>query len=325
MNGLSNRDLNQFHLDIETWLGRAAVAGIESKALPENFKAALMVFLRIHSLSFAQKQRAGIALGKDKLRRGMEMGLSCIDLALEEQSAGDLNKAVELLAAGEFAALYACGWEMAFVRMEEMRARAERLYQRPHLAFFAGYRDRIGSLARLVPETWSSVGIEGERLEIELRADWQVLVEIEGRVDFLRVLPDEAFAALWDKRGIDFAQLLRRIVLALALSRRDLAVDGEAVRTFESSCFVDGIMLPDARANALEQMTAQLQTQSVAADIARDIERELNEEIAVLQSAVAGGFLPDLFIERDADEEAERGRPEIEEDLAAEMGWDEFD
>ena len=325
MNTLANSDLNQFRLDIDSWLGRAALAGVESEKLPENFKAALMAFLRIHSLGFAQKQRTGIALGTDKLRRGMEMGLSCIYLALEEQSAGDLNRAVDVLAAGEFAELYKRGWEMAFARMETMRAKAELLGKRSHLAFFARHRDRVWALAQLVPETWTSADREGELVEVDLRADWQMLAGVEGRVDFLRILPDEAFAALWEKRGVDFAQVLRRIALALALERRELGVDAEVVAAFGSTCFADGIWLSAAKEAVLDQVTTQLQTQPLAADIAREIERELNEEIAVLESAVAGGFLTDLFIAADADKDNEWGRPAAEEDMAADMGWDEYD
>lgn len=325
MNTLANTDLNQFRLDIDSWLGRAVAVGVESEKLPENFKAALMAFLRIHSLSFAQKQRSGIALGTDQLRRGMEMGLSCIDLALEEQGVDDLNRAVDVLAAGEFAELYKRGWEMAFARMETMRAKAELLGKRPHLAFFARHRDRIGTLAQLVPETWTSADREGELVEVDLRADWQMIAAVAGRVDFLRILPDEAFAALWGKRGVDFAQVLRRIALALALERRELGVDAEVVAVFGSTCFADGIWLPAAKESVLNQVTTQLQTQPLAADIAREIKRELNEEIAVLESAVAGGFLAELFIAADADKETERWDPEAEEDMAADMGWDEYD
>ncbi len=320
MNKLANRDLNQFRLDIHSWLGRAALAGVESEKLPDNFSAALMAFLRIHSLRFAQKQRTGIALGRDALRRGVGMGLSCIDLALEEQSAADLNRAVEVLAAGEFAKLYKRGWEMALARLESMRERAERLSKRRHLAFFGQVRDRIAALAHLVPETWTSVDLEGKLIEIDLRTDWDLLAAVEGRVEFLCALPEEAFAELWAKRGIDFTQVLWRIVLALALARRDLSVDAEVVRAFESACFADGILLPVTRAAVLEQVAMQLQERSVETGIAREIEREIEREIMALERAAAAGFLPSLFLQMAESKEAEWGGRE-DAAKATRMDW----
>jgi len=304
MSELTSRDLNAFHLDVHSWLGRAVMAGVESEGLSANFADVLMAFLRLRSLSFARGQRTGIALGKDKLRRGVEMGLSCIDLSLDAQSAGDLNRAVEILAVGDFSELYRRGWELAFARMEEMRERAALLNKRRQLVLFPQQRERVQALAGAVPETWTGVDAEGDLVELDPRVDWNLLVDIEGRVEFLRALPEEAFTALCASREVDFAHALRRIVLALALSRRDLSVDAEVVRAFDFACFADGVLLPKVKAAILEQIAAQLEEGAVEGDIARQIVEEIHEQVAAMERASARGWLEDLFLEADAVGEA---------------------
>ena len=136
MNKLGQIDLNQIKLDTGSFISRAITAGIEHEKLPPNFVDGLMAFLRLRSMSFAQAQRTSIALGKDKLRRGVEMGITCIDIALESGAENDLNKAVDILSQGQFEVLFKRGWELAFGRLEKMRERARLQQRHPYMRFF---------------------------------------------------------------------------------------------------------------------------------------------------------------------------------------------
>ena len=93
MSRLARVDLNQVPLDRNSFIGQVVAAGLEYEQLPPRFMDSLRAYLRIRGLGFAQRNRTGIALGRDQLRQGMEQGLACMDLALEEASGGDLNAA----------------------------------------------------------------------------------------------------------------------------------------------------------------------------------------------------------------------------------------
>ena len=226
VNRLAHVDLNQVPLDHNSFIGQVVAAGIEYEQLPPRFMDSLRAYLRVRGLGFAQRHRTGIALGRDQLRQGMEQGLACMDLALEEESGGDLNAAVAKLVGDSFDALYKQGWEQAFRRLEAMRQQARALVGCSELGFWPDLQPKVAALTKIVPETWTGPS------DIDLRTDGQMLQELTGKVAFVRSLPQPSVVALLEQVDVDFAGVLHRVILALALGRVELTVKEEHVSRF---------------------------------------------------------------------------------------------
>ena len=252
MSRLARVDLNQVPLDRNSFIGQVVAAGLEYEQLPPRFMDSLQAYLRIRGLGFAQRNRTGIALGRDQLRQGMEQGLACMDLALEEASGGDLNAAVAKLVSAPFDALYKQGWERAFQRLKEMRQQARALVGCPELGFWPNLQPKVAALAKLVPETWTGPSA------IDLRADGQMLQELTGKVAFVRSLPQPSVAALLEQVDVDFAGVLHRVILALALGRAELIAKKEHVSRFRAECFDAGGLCPHVRRQVLAQLVGHL-------------------------------------------------------------------
>ena len=290
MSRLARVNLNQVPLDRHSFIGRAVAAGLEYEQLPPRFMDSLLAYLRIRGLAFARGQRTGIALGRELLRQGMERGLACMDLALEEESGGDLNAAVAQLASDPFDALYKQGWECAFQRLQKMRQQARALVGRPELDFWPELRPKVAALAQLVPEAWT-----GPRA-IDLRADGQMLQELTGKVAFVRSLPKPPVAALLEQVEVDFAGVLHRVILALALGRAELVANEAHVSRFCAECFAEGEMRPHVRQQVLAQLIGHLDSAVADAAVRAQIADELGAEIEVLERAAACGDLAAFFL-----------------------------
>lgn len=290
MSQLTHVDLNQVPLDRHSFLGQAVAAGLEYERLPPHFMDALRAYLRVRGLSFAQRQRTGIALGRGPLRQGLERGLACMDLALEEESGGDLNAAIAKLASRPFDALYKQGWERAFQRLEKMRAQARALVGYPELGFWPDLRPQVAAWAKMVPETWAGPSA------IDLRVDGQTLRELTGKVAFVRSLPKPSIADLLEQVEVDFAGVLHRVILALALGRTELEVDEAQVSRFCAECFAEGRLRPRVRQQVLDQFGGHLDATVADAEVRERIADELGAEIAVLERAADQGDLTAFFL-----------------------------
>ena len=294
MSRLARVDLNQVPLDRNSFIGQVVAAGLEYEQLPPRFMDSLQAYLRIRGLGFAQRNRTGIALGRDQLRQGMERGLACMDLALEEASGGDLNAAVAKLVSDPFDALYKQGWERAFQRLKEMRQQARALVGCPELGFWPDRQPKVAALAKLVPETW--IGPSA----IDLRADGRTLQELTGKVAFVRSLPQPSVAALLEQVDVDFAGVLHRVILALALGRVELVAKKEHVSRFRAECFDAGGLCPHVRRQVLDQLVGHLDGAVADADVRVRIADELGAEIEVLEQAAARGDLAAFFLSHPA-------------------------
>ena len=294
MSRLAHVDLNQVPLDHNSFIGQVVAAGLEYEQLPPRFMDSLRAYLQIRGLGFAQRNRTGIALGRDQLRQGMEQGLACMDLALEEASGGDLNAAVAKLVSDSFDALYKRGWERAFRRLEEMREQAHALVGCPELGFWPDLQPKVAALAKLVPETWTGPSA------IDLRADGQMLQELTGKVAFVRSLPQPSVAALLEQVDVDFAGVLHRVILALALGRAELIAKKEHVSRFHSECFDAGGLRPHVRRQVLAQLVEHLDNAVEDGDVRVRIADELGAEIGVLEQAAARGDLAAFFLSHPA-------------------------
>ncbi len=290
MTRLARVDLNQVPLDHNSFIGQVVAAGLEYEQLSPRFMDSLRAYLRIHGLGFAQRNRTGIALGRDQLRQGMERGLACMDLALEEVSDGDLNAAVAKLVSDPFDALYKQGWERAFRRLEEMREQARALVGCSELGFWPDRQPKVAALAKLVPETWAGPSA------IDLRADGRMLQELTGKVAFVRSLPQPSVAALLEQVDVDFAGVLHRVILALALGRVELIAKKEHVSRFCAECFDAGGLRPHVRRQVLDQFGGHLEDTVEDADVRVWIADELGAEIEVLEQAADRGDLAAFFL-----------------------------
>lgn len=290
MSRLAHVDLNQVPLDRHSFIGQAVAAGLEYEQLSPHFMDSLRAYLRIRGLGFAQCQRTGIALGRDLLRQGMERGLACMDLALEEASGGDLNAAVAQLKSDPFDALYKRGWERAFQRLKAMRQQARALVGRPELGFWPELQPKVAVWAQLVPETWAGPSV------IDLRTDGQTLQELTGKVAFVRSLPKPSVAALLEQVGVDFVGVLHRVVLALALGRAELVANAAHVARFRAECFAAGRLRPQVRRQVLEQVAGHLENEVEAPAVRAKIAAELGAEIAVLERAAVRDDLAAFFL-----------------------------
>lgn len=290
MSRLARVDLNQVPLDHNSFIGQVVAAGLEYEQLPPRFMDSLRAYLRIRGLGFAQRNRTGIALGRDQLRQGMEQGLACMDLALEEASGGDLNVAVAKLASDSFDVLYKQGWERAFRRLEEMREQARALVGCSELGFWPDRQPKVAALAKLVPETWTGPSA------IDLHADGQMLQELTGKVAFVRSLPQPSVAALLEQVDVDFAGVLHRVILALALGRAELSAKKEHVSRFGAECFDAGGMHSQVRRQVLDQFVGHLEDTVADAGVRVWIADELGAEIGVLEQAAERGDLAAFFL-----------------------------
>lgn len=290
MSQLAHVDLNQVPLNRHSFIGQAVAAGLEYEQLSPHFMDSLRAYLRIRGLGFAQRQRTGIALSRDLLRQGMERGLACMDLALEEASGGDLNAAVAQLKSDPFDALYKRGWECAFQRLKAMRQQARALVGRPELGFWPELQPKVAVWAQLVPETWAGPSV------IDLRTDGQTLQELAGKVAFVRSLPKPSVAALLEQVGVDFAGVLHRVVLALALGRAELVVNAAHVAHFRAECFAAERLRPQVRQQVLEQVAGHLENEVEAPAVRAKIADELGAEIAVLEQAAVRDDLAAFFL-----------------------------
>ncbi len=290
MNRLARVDLNQVPLDRHSFIGQVITAALEYEQLPPRFMDSLRAYLQTRGLGFAQRNRTGIALGRDQLRQGMEQGLACMDLALEEASGGDLNAAVAKLASDSFDALYKQGWECACQRLAEMREQARALAGCPELGFWPDLQPKVAALAKLVPETWTGPSA------IDLCADGQMLQELTGKVAFVRSLPQPSVDVLLEQVEVDFAGVLHRVILALALGRAELVAQKEHVSRFSAECFDASGLRSHVRRQVLDQFVGHLEDTVGDAGVRARLADELGAEIEVLEQAAERGDLAAFFL-----------------------------
>ncbi len=295
MNPLAKLDLDRFRIDSESFLGQAVALGIRFEKLPENAPDAMLVYLRTVGMTFAQRYRTGIGIARDGLERGVRQALVCMELGLEDAAGGDLNAAVDLLVGGDFEAFRKRGWEIAFFRLEEMRETTRGLLKRPEAAFFQKHLRDFEGWAHLVPETWSTPAKDEDEEEdrgVDPLQNYAAFREIKARLDFLGSLPGGALRELWQAagEGRSFDDLIRNLILSLALDLETLVPDQDRVADFQSRCFEEGNMLPEVREKVLHLVDRHLETAVENEDARVQIRNEVTAEMAVLEEALGSGM-----------------------------------
>lgn len=287
MDKLVQPDLNQLPFEADSFLGKALTVGRQYGRLPEYLGDALMAYLRAQSLAFAQRYRTGIAVGRERLERGLKQAFVCVELGLEERSGGDLNQAVDLLAGGELEALRKRGWEEALARLARMRAQARAWSHCREALFLGESKDLLKQWSQLVPESWTSRDLQGEEIWLDPRQDYLAFQELESRMAFLRSLPEASLEGLLQAApgGGDFADVLRQLVLVLALGLEQLAVKQGEVIHFRQTCFTAGKMLPAVKDKVFGLFAAHLEKTMPAGRGNAAITQMLAAEIDALEQA----------------------------------------
>ncbi|MBI2501913.1 MAG: hypothetical protein HYW07_01605 [Candidatus Latescibacteria bacterium] len=297
MKSLILPDLNQIPFEADSFLGRALGLGMQFERLPEHATDVVMAYLRAQSLAFAQRYRTGIALGRERLERGLKQAFVCVELGLEECSGGDLNQAVGLLAGGELEALRKRGWEQALARLGQMRAQSRTWSHCREVLFLREHRDQLRQWSQLVPESWTTRDLEGQEVWLDPRREYLCFQELESRLVLLRSLPVASVEELLQAApgGGSFADVLRQLVLVLALGLEQLAAKpGEVVR-FRQTCFTAGKMLPAVKDQVLGLFAEHLEKTMPAGRGNAAITQALRAQIDALEQA-APEKLEGMFI-----------------------------
>lgn len=306
MNRLARVDLDRFRIDSESFLGQAIALGVRFEKLPGDAPEAMLAYLQMAGMTFAQRYRVGIGISRDRFEWGVRQALVCMELGLEDRAGGDLNAAVDLLAGGDFEVFRERGWEIAFFRLAEMRETSASLLKRPEAAFLQRHLKDVGRWARLTPETWTMPpGADGEEEErVDPLKDYAAFREVKARVDFLRSLPQAAFRELGRTAGggAAFEDLLRNLILSLALDLETLTPGAAQAAEFRSRCFQGGAMRPQARERVLRLVEDHLRSAVDDAAARAQMRDEVAAELSVLEEASEAGMEAFFILAEDARE-----------------------
>ena len=307
MNTLARLDLNRQLSHVASFTGRAIALGLEFAALAERFEETLGTYLRAQALSSAQRYRAGIAIGRDALQLGVERSFACVDLGLEELSGGDLNRAVDLLAAGDLEALRRRGAQLAYERLEELRSESALLSGMEELALLPDAAHRIRTWSTIVPETWAATDDEGEPVAIDPREDYRAFPAVRSRLHFVRALPRGAVESLLRAHPPvrSFDAVIHRLVLAVALGRDTLHTDVALVERFAAECLEDGRMRPELRSRVIAEIGGYIDATLGGSSLRDLIRDQVLEELERLEQCspeqLLGHVLPSEMEDDDED------------------------
>ncbi|MBS13128.1 MAG: hypothetical protein CME19_16160 [Gemmatimonadetes bacterium] len=286
--GLSTVDLGNFVLDEGSYLGQTLKYGIEYGLLPENADDALRMYLQMHTMSFGQKNRSGIAINREDMEQGIFQATVCLDIGLRDQSKGEPNRAAEILSAGEFEAIRKRGWELAFFWMEDMHEEGKRFPMRRESAFLMDYATPTQKWAHTVPETWicDDPEAEGEPTIVDPVGEYDVYLDLMLRVSLLKRLPADAlkrFGSAAGARG-PFCDLLRNLIVSVSLGLESLVLSTAEAEYFRESPFGPGMATAE---EVLVRLLCQLEDGADPRALDRFGE-DVREEVAQLVSQETG-------------------------------------
>jgi len=280
-------------------VGQAIALGVRFNKLPSHISDALLGFLRAKGLYYGQRNRAGIAIARDGLERGVRQALICLDMGLKEASQGDLNKAVELLGEGDFEETRKKGYQIAFFQLQEIRKGSLALLTRSTATFLQEEHRNLMRWSTLVPETWTRPpdDLEEEAMLVDARTDYGVFLQTQARMDFLNSIPNEALNQLQQSisDGRSFDGLLRNLILALALDVETLLPSFEEITRFRQTCFEQNQMRSDIRDKVLHLMDRQLEASVLKVSNRSEIRVSVEGEIEFLEQ-VSGGDMANFFL-----------------------------
>ena len=307
MSSIARPDLNLLRADLDSLLARALALGLQHGRLPNAVSDVLMAYLRMRGLAYAQQYRTGIAVGRERLERGIRQALICVDIGLEQEAGGDVEVAISILEKGRFEELRKRGWELAFGRLTEMVQQSRGFQEQPELRFLLEEQVAVDRWRRIVPETWTIQADEED--QIDPRSEYEEFVALQTRMRFLQSLPSGRLDRLAKSAaaGMTFAELLRSLIVALALDREELTA-GRKVEARFQACFVDGALGEEYRQKVLSMVAEQ--ANRIFADPKRrdQIVDEVGAEIARLAPPdAAADCAPDSDPNRQRDFSFQKG------------------
>ena len=309
-NPLATLDLSRFRIDSESFVGQVIDLGVRFEKLPPNIGDALLGFLRLQGLHYGKRYRSGIAIRREDLEHGVRQALISMDLGLEACAESDLNRAVDIIAQGDFEACRKRGYEIAFFRLQEMVQMCRAMLLRPEVKFLQSEYRAISRWATTVPETWMRPhdDEEDESQLVDPKRDYAAYQVAFRRLAFLRSIPKAALTEVEiavEARTYD--GLLRNLILALALDMESLLPSEAQIETFRQRCFEGGKIKEEVRAKVFELMDRQLETSVEDTEDRQAIRREFEAEIEFLEEVSFSPFTG-VFLLPDQPESADARR-----------------
>ena len=260
-NALNTIDLAQFVADERSFLGQTLKLGVEYGLLPPNAEEAIRMYLQTQTMTFGQRNRTGLAIGREEIEQGVFQATICLDIGLDDQAEGDANKAAEVLATGDFENIRKRGWELAFFRLEEMVTEAGLFPKRRESAFLQEFVTPTKRWAHTVAGTWVCSDPEDEDgpMIVDPISEYQVYEDLKIRIDLLKGIPVDAlkrYGSAAGSRG-PFTDLLRNLIVSLCLGLESLLPEASDVATFEER-------LSDGNPSELETAVVQAVSQQIA-------------------------------------------------------------
>ena len=284
-NPLATLDLSRFRIDSESFVGQVIELGTRFEKLPPNIGDALLGFLRLQGLHYGKRYRSGIAIRREDLEHGVRQALISMDLGLEARAESDLNRAVDIIAQGDFEACRKRGYEVAFFRLQEMAQMCRAMLLRPEVKFLPSEYRAISRWATAVPETWMRPqdDEEDETQLVDPKRDYAAYQVALRRLAFLRSIPKAALTEVEIAvEGRTYDGLLRNLILALALDIESLLPSEAQIEAFRQRCFEGGKMKEDVHAKVFELMDRQLEASVEDAEDRVAIRREFEAEVEFL-------------------------------------------
>ena len=292
-NPLATLDLSRFRIDSESFVGQVIELGTRFEKLPPNIGDALLGFLRLQGLHYGKRNRSGIAIRREDLEHGVRQALISMDLGLEARAESDLNRAVEIIAEGDFEACRKRGYEISFFRLQEMAQACRAMLLRPEVKFFQSEYSAVSRWANAVPETWMRPP-DDEEDELQLvdpKRDYAAYQIALRRLAFLRSIPKAALAELEIAvEGRTYDGLLHNLILALALDMESLLPSEAQIEAFRQTCFEEGKMKTGVRAKVFELMDRQLEASVEDTEDRMAIRREFEAEVEFLEEVSLSDF-----------------------------------
>ena len=292
-NPLATLDLSRFRIDSESFVGQVIELGTRFEKLPPNIGDALLGFLRLQGLHYGKRNRSGIAIRREDLEHGVRQALISMDLGLEARAESDLNRAVEIIAEGDFEACRKRGYEISFFRLQEMAQACRAMLLRPEVKFLQSEYRAVSRWANAVPETWMRPP-DDEEDELQLvdpKRDYAAYQIALRRLAFLRSIPKAALAELEIAvEGRTYDELLRNLILALALDMESLLPSEAQIEAFRQTCFEEGKMKTGVRTKVFELMDRQLEASVEDTEDRMAIRREFEAEVEFLEEVSLSDF-----------------------------------
>ena len=292
-NPLATLDLSRFRIDSESFVGQVIELGTRFEKLPPNIGDALLGFLRLQGLHYGKRNRSGIAIRREDLEHGVRQALISMDLGLEARAESDLNRAVEIIAEGDFEACRKRGYEISFFRLQEMAQACRAMLLRPEVKFLQSEYRAVSRWANAVPETWMRPP-DDEEDELQLvdpKRDYAAYQIALRRLAFLRSIPKAALAELEIAvEGRTYDGLLHNLILALALDMESLLPSEAQIEAFRQTCFEGGKMKAGVRTKVFELIDRQLEASVEDTEDRLTIRHEFEAEVEFLEEVSFSDF-----------------------------------